>query len=409
MDKKIVITGLGVIAPNGIGKPEFWRAFKEGRSGVKSITRFDTNEFKTKLGGEVSDFKPEDFLGAKVTKDLNRTTRFLCSAAKLALEDAHLTINDDNTDHFGVCTGTTLSSLWNIAEFDREVIKDGPLFTDVALFPGTVVNAASSQVSILFNIHGFNATISTGFTSSLHALKYATDFIKLGRAKAVVLGAVETLSVANFIGFYNLGFLAGIKGEEISCPFDKRRNGIILSEGAAVIIIEDEKFAKNRKANILAEVKGVSNYFDAYRMGRYQPEAKGLKECMGEVLRKSHLKASDIDYINAAGNSVSEQDRLETSAIKDVFLRSAYKTPVTSIKSMIGEVFSASGMLQLASAVGSITDSFIPPTINYRIKDPDCDLDYVANTSRETKVRNVLINNLGPGGNNASCIVSRYH
>ena len=225
----------------------------------------------------------------------------------------------------------------------------------------------------------------------------------------MVLGAVETLSVANFIGFYNLGFLAGIKGEEISCPFDKRRNGIILSEGAAVVIIEDEEHAKKRGANILAEVKGVASYFDAYRMGRYQPEAKGLKECMGEALRKSHLKTSDIDYINSAGNSVSEQDKLETLAIKEVFSRAAYKTPVTAIKSMTGELFSASGMLQLVSAVGSITDNFIPPTINYRIKDPDCDLDYVANTSREAKVGNVLINNLGPGGNNASCIVSSYH
>jgi len=409
MDKKIVITGLSVIAPNGIGKLEFFKALKEGRSGVKSITRFDTNEFKAKLAGEVSDFKPEDFLGAKVTRDLNRTTRFLCSAAKLALEDAHLTINDENTDQIGVCTGTTLSSLWNIAEFDKEVINDGPLFTNVALFPGTVVNAASSQVSILLNIQGFNATISTGFTSSLQALKYATDLIRSGRVKAVVLGAVETLSLANFIGFYNLGFLAGIRGEEISCPFDKRRNGIILSEGAAVIIIEDEEYAKKRGANILAEIKGVASYFDAYRMGKYQPDAKGLKECMGDVLRKSHLKASDIDYINAAGNSVGEQDKLETSAIKEVFSRAAFKTPVTSIKSMIGEVFSASGMLQLASAVASITESFIPPTINYRIKDPDCDLDYVVNTSREKKVNNVLINNLGPGGNNASCIVSSYH
>jgi len=409
MDKRIVITGLGVIAPNGIGKDEFWNALKEGRTGVKSITRFDTNEFKAKLAGEVSDFKAVDFLGEKVAKDLNRTTRFLCSAAKLALEDARLTINDENTDDFGVCTGTTLSSLWNIAEFDREVITDGPLFTNVALFPGTVVNAASSEVSILFNIQGFNATISTGFTSSLHALKYAVDFIKLGRVKAVVLGAVETLSMANFIGFYNLGFLAGIKGEEISCPFDKRRNGIILSEGAAVAIIEDAEYAKKRKARILAEIKGVANYFDAYRMGRYQPEAKGLKECMGEVLKKSRLKPSGIDYINAAANSVGKQDKLETEAIKEVFSRFAYNVPVSSIKSMVGEVFSASGMLQLASAVGSIADDFIPPTINYRIKDPDCDLDYVANTSRKARLNNILINNLGPGGNNASCVVSRYH
>ncbi|MFA5276640.1 MAG: beta-ketoacyl-[acyl-carrier-protein] synthase family protein [Candidatus Omnitrophota bacterium] len=409
MHKRIVITGLGIISPIGIGREEFWKALEEGRSGIKSITRFDTNEFKAKLAGEVSDFKPADFLGEKVTKDFNRTTRFLCSAAKLALEESGLTINEENTDDFGVCTGTTLSSLWNIAEFDREVIKDGPLFTNVALFPGTVVNAASSQVSILFNVQGFNATISTGFTSSLDALKYAVDFIKLGRAKAVILGAVETLATANFIGFYNLGFLAGIKGEEISCPFDKRRNGIILSEGAAVVIIEDAEYAEKRKARILAEIKGVSTYFDAYRMGRYQSEAKGLKESMKGALKNSRLKTSDISYIAAAANSVVEQDKLETYAIKEVFSRLAHKVPVSSIKSNLGELFSAAGLMQMASAVGSINRNFIPATINYRIKDPECDLDYVTNRSRQTKVNNILINNSGPGGNNASCVVSRYH
>jgi 3-oxoacyl-[acyl-carrier-protein] synthase II len=205
---------------------------KEGRSGIKPISRFDTNGFKCKLGGEVSNFNPSLFLGPKGLKGLDRSARQLCSASKLAIDDARLTINYKNTDDIGVCTGTTFSSLWNFAEFIKESIKEGPLFTDVSLFPGTVVNAASSQVSIRFNIQGFNTTISTGYTSGLDALKYAVDFIRLGRIKMVLVGAVESLSLANFIGFYRLGFFAGIRGEEISCPFDKRRNGIILGEGA---------------------------------------------------------------------------------------------------------------------------------------------------------------------------------
>jgi 3-oxoacyl-[acyl-carrier-protein] synthase II len=360
------------------------------------------------LGGEVDNFNPTLFLGSKGLKSLDRTARLLCSAAKLAIEDAKIAINYKNTDDIGVCTGTTLSSLWNLAEFDKGVIKDGPLFSDAALFPGTVMNAASSQVSIRFNIQGFNTTVSTGYTSGLDALKYAIDFIRLGRIKMVLVGAVESLSLASFIGFYNLGFLAGIRSEEISCPFDNRRNGIILSEGAAVMVIEDEEYAKRRESHIYAEIKGMGNCFDAYKMGKYDPEANGLRKSMKKAVRDSGLRITDIDYISASANSVSEQDRLETKAIKNVFRMSAYNIPISSIKSMIGETFSSGGLFQLAASIGSIAKNFIPPTINYKVKDKYCDLDYVANKSRIARINNILINNFGPGGNNTSSIISRY-
>src|SRR4030043_696683 len=404
--KRIVITGIGVNAPNGIGKEQFWTALKEGQSGIKPISRFDTNGFKCKLAGEINNFNPSVFLGSKGLKNLDRTTRLLCSTAQLAIDDAKLTINYKNTDDIGVCTGTTLSSLWNIAEFDKGIIEDGPLFSDAALFPGTVVNAASSQVSIRFNIQGFNTTVSTGYSSSIDALKYAVDFINLGRIKTVLVGAVESISPANYTGFYRLGFFAGIKGEELSCPFDKRRNGIIFSEGAAVIVIEDEEYAKKRKANIYAEIKGIGNCFDAFKMGKYNPEVNGLRESMKKAVRDSGLRITDIDYISASANSVREQDRLETKAIKDVFGRSSYNIPVSSIKSMIGDPFSAGGLLQIAASIGTIVNGFVPPTINHRIRDNDCDLDYVANKTRLARINNVLINNFGPGGSNASLVIS---
>ncbi|MGQ9571242.1 MAG: beta-ketoacyl-[acyl-carrier-protein] synthase family protein [Thermodesulfovibrionales bacterium] len=407
-NRKIVITGIGVIAPNGIGKEEFWSALKEGRSGIKPITRFDTNGFKCKTGGEIDNFDATTFLGNKGLKGLDRSARLLCSAAKLAIDDARLTVNYKNTNEIGVSTGTTLASLWNFAEYEKGAIKDSPLFTDASLFPGTVVNAASSQVSIRFNIQGFNTTISTGYTSSLDALKYAIDFIRLGRIKAVLVGGVESFALINFVGFYSLGFFAGIKGEELSCPFDKRRNGIIFGEGAGVIVVEDEEYAKKRKEKIYAEVKGIGNYFDGYKMGKYNPEATGLKKSIKKALVDSGLKFSDIDYICASANSVPEQDRLETNAIKDVFGKSAYNIPVSSIKSMIGETFSAGGLFQIVASIGSIVNKFIPPTINYRVKDTGCDLDYVPNKSRMVRVNNVLINNFGPGGNNASVVISRH-
>jgi len=343
MDNGIVITGLGVIAPNGIGKEKFWDALKEGRSGIKPIKRFDTKALKCSQAGEIQDFKPEDFLGKKGLRDLDRSSRLLCSAAGMAIRDAGLNIDHTNTDDIGVCTGTTLSSLWNYAEFDKEVINEGPLFTDVALFPGTVMNASSSQVSIKYNIQGFNTTISTGFSSSIDALKYAIDFIKLRRIKAVLVGGVESLSPVNYTGFYRLGYMAGINGEEISCPFDKRRNGIIVGEGAAVILVEDEEYAKERGARIYSRVNGIGNHFEAFKMGKYHPEATGLIESIKEAMKNSDLDVSEIDYIGASANSVPEQDRLETKAIKDVYGKYAYNIPVSSIKSMIGDTFSAEG------------------------------------------------------------------
>jgi 3-oxoacyl-(acyl-carrier-protein) synthase len=210
------------------------------------------------------------------------------------------------------------------------------------------------------------------------------------------------------VGFSRIEFLAGIKGKEISCPFDKRRNGIILAEGAGILVVEEEEYARKRNARIYARIPAVESFFDAYRSGKYHPYADGLKRAMTKVLKNAELTKEGIDYISAAANSVQEQDRLETYAIKEVFKDDAKGIPVSSIKSMIGEAVSASGVLQIAAAIGAITKGFIPPTINYEESDPECGLDYVPNKSREQEVKNVLINNFGPGGNNASAILCKY-
>lgn len=405
--KRIVITGIGVLAPNGIGKEAFWSSLKEGRSGIKPITVFDPSLFKTKLAGEISDFNAEEFLGPKDLQNIDRGTKLVCSAAKLALEDAGLRITDENTEDIGVATGTTLA-LWNIAEFGREIVQDGPQFATAAIFIGTTINTASSQISIRHKIKGFNTTISTGYTASLDALKYAANFIKLNRAKAVLVAGVEGLTFVGFAGFYKIGFLAGLKGAEISCPFDKRRNGIILGEAAVVLLLEDEDYARKRNARIYAELATVENAFDAFRAAKYEPRAKGLKETMVKALKNANMHENDINYISSAANSVVQQDILETIAIKEVFSEYAKSTPVSAIKSMTGESVSAGGILQIAASIGSLEQNFIPPTINYKERDDDCDLDYVPNESRQQKVNNILINNFGPGGNNATAIIKRY-
>lgn len=407
MDKRIVITGIGVLAPNGIGKDAFWEALREGKSGIKPITIFNPGFFKSKQAGEISDFKPEEFLGPKGLQNIDRATKLVCSAAKLALEDSGLKITEENTEDIGVVTGTTLA-FWNIGEVSREIVQDGPQFVTAGIFPGTTINSASSQISIRHKIKGFNTTISTGYTASLDALKYAVNFIKLKRAKAALVAGVEGLTFAGFAGFYKIGFLAGIKGEEISCPFDKRRNGIILSEAGVVLVIEDEEYALSRGAKIYAEVAAVENSFDAFRAAKYEPKAAGLKITMLKALKNAGMHEEDIDYISSAANSVVQQDILETKVIKEVFNIYANQTPVSAIKSMVGESVSAGGILQVAASLGSLVKDFIPPTINYQEKDSACDLDYVPNEVRRQKVENILINNFGPGGNNATVIIKKY-
>lgn len=407
MDKRIVITGIGVIAPNAIGKDAFWEALRNGKSGIKPITIFNPGFFKSKQAGEVSDFKAEEFLGPKGLQNTDRATKLVCSAAKLGIEDAGLNITEENTDDIGVVTGTTLA-VWNLAEFSREIVQDGPQFATPGMFPGTTTNSASSQISIRHKIKGFNTTISTGYTASIDALKYAVNFIKLNRAKVVLVAGVEGLTFASFTGFYKIGFLAGINGEEISCPFDKRRNGIVLGEGAGVLIVEDEDHARERNARIYAELAAVENSFYAFRAAKYDPKARGIKRTMYKALNSADMHEEDIDYISSSANSVVQQDMFETMAIKEVFNIYAKGIPVSAIKSMVGESVSASGVLQIAASIGSLIKSFIPPTLHYEEKDPLCDLDYVPCKSRELDVENILINNFGPGGNNATVIIKKY-
>jgi len=409
MNKRIVITGLGIIAPNGIGKEAFWKALKDGQSGIKPLTLVDTTFFKSKTAGECSDFTAERFLGGiKGLRNLDRAARLLCSSVKCALDDAGLTMTDEVADEVGIVTATTVSITADLAKFTKEIVDEGAQLVNPALFPPTTMNFPSSQVSIFFKIKAFNSTLSTGFTAGLDALKYAVEQIRSNRAKAVLVAGVESVGFSNFVGFYKLGFLAGSKGVEISCPFDKRRNGIVLGEGAATILVEDESFARQRNAHIYAEILNVQSSFDAYRAAKYDPRASGLKQSMRSVLEKAGIAEDEVDYICAAANSVAAQDKLETEAIKEVFPLYAKAVPVSAIKSMIGETVSAGGCLQVAAVVGSLTQGFIPPTINYEEADTDCDLDYVPNKSRLQDIHTVLVNNIGPGGNNTSAVIAKY-
>lgn len=409
MPKNIVITGVGVISPIGIGKENFWHGLFQGKTGFKNITLFDTSSLNVHIAGEISDFDPTALLGKKGLRTLDRSTRLLLSAAKLALEDSNLQITEENTNFIGVAIGTTFGSLHSIAQFDRNGLIEGPKYVNPSHFPNTVINSPASQVSIRFNIKGFNTTISTGFCASLDAISYASDFIKLNRANIVLAGGVEELCEETFLGFHNLGCLSGINGSDpICCPFDLRRNGTILSEGAGILVLENEEHALKRGARILAKISGYGNCFDPFTHMNFNSDGKGLINAITFALRDAALNLEDIDYISASANSTKGLDKMETRVIKKVFGNNAYNLPISSIKSMVGESFSASGVLAIVSIVGAIQKETIPPTMNYAEKDPECDLDYVPNRARQKRINNGLVLSSDPYGNNAAMVIGRY-
>ena len=410
MGQRAVITGVGILAGNGKGKEEFYRSLKEGTVGYAPVTLFDAAQFSVNIAGEVKNFDAKEYMGPKGLRLLDRSTRLLVSASKLAVADTGFEITDANTDDVGVSVGTTFGSLKSIAEFDEVTLKEGPRYVNPALFPNTVINSPASQVSIWNNIQGFNTTISPGFTSSLDAINYAYDFIQMDKAKVIYTGGVEEMCFHTFYGFYTLKFLSGSKEGQtfVNCPFDKRRNGITFGEGACLVALEDLDHALQRKANILGEILGFGYYFDPFRINKYNPRGPGIRAAMRNALEDAQVEAGEIDYICANANSTPAADRIETEAIKDVFGKRAYEIPVSSIKSMTGECYSVSGAFAVAACLGALQEDFIPPTVNYTEKDPDCDLDYVPNKARKARLNKILINTFGPNGSNCCMVLGRY-
>jgi len=405
--KRIVITGIGVISPLGSGREDFFSALLRGDSGVKPVSLFDTSGFKSKSAAEISNFRAEEYLGVKGLRNLDRSTRLATSAAKLALDDSQLAVTPENSQEIGVAVGTALGSIRSISDFDREALTEGPRYVSPALFSNTVINSPASRVSIKFNIKGFNATLSSGFSASLDAIGYAADFLKMGRIKAVLAGGVEELCIQTYLAFYRTRCLAGSDKEkdEISSPFDQRRNGVIFGEGACLLVLEDLESATSRGAKIYAEVLASANIFDGAR----RVSKDGIRRAMQRVLDKAGIERGDIDYICAGANSTKDGDLAETEAIKETFRERAKEIKISSVKSMTGECFSASGAMQTAAAIAALERQIVPPTINYREKDPLCDLDYTPNKAEAAKVDKVLVNSFGAGGNYSSLVISKFY
>jgi len=410
MRVRAVITGLGVLSPIGLGKNAYWEALRRGTIGDRPITLFDTATFRVKTGGEITDFDAVAYLGKKGLRELDRSTRLVCSAAKLALDDSRLEVSEANTRSMGVSLGTTFGSLHSIAQFDQSGLLEGPRFVNPSHFPNTVINSPASQVSIRFTIKGFNTTLSTGFCSGLDALSYAADFIGLGRADAVLAGGVEELCEETFRLFHDLGYLSGMSGAEpVSRPFDAGRDGFVLSEGSAVLVVENEEHARSRGAEILAVILGCGNAFDPEADSTFERAGRGLKTAIAQALEEAHVRPEDVGYVCSCANGMPGLDRMEARVLKEVFGEEIMRVPVSSIKSMIGETFSASGALAAAAAVGAIRQGFIPPTVSHLLADPLCALDVVPNAARSQTVKTVLVTAADPYGQNSALVVGGYN
>lgn len=410
--KRVVITGIGVVAPNGIGKDSFWENLANGISGIKPITLFDVDKYDSKKAGEITGFKASDYLGKKGLRTLDRSTRLIDVATKLALQDTGMEITEENTYDTGIVLGTSMGSVRSISEFDKTALAEGPSNVNPADFPNTVINSPASHASIMFDIRGLNATITSGFCSSLDAVIYAHDSILLNRVSTIFTGAVEELCHQTFLGFYKLGCLSNSnsskKGIEESMPFDKRRNGAVLGEGAVSLVLEDLDHARKRGATIYGEILGFSRSFDPQGKNTYNPRAEGAIHAMANALQEANLQPDSIDLICSCANSSEIGDKIETYAIKQLFGKKAYEIPSPAAKSMLGEGYGVSGDFQILAALLAINKGIIHPTINYEETDPTCDLDYVPDKFRRSEINKVMVNSFSPHGNNTSLILGRF-
>ncbi|MBN1384500.1 MAG: beta-ketoacyl-[acyl-carrier-protein] synthase family protein [Elusimicrobia bacterium] len=407
---RAVITGLGVVSPNGIGKDTYWESVKSGKPGIDKIRGFDATQYPTRIAGEVSDFVPSNYMERKEAKRLSRFAQFAVASTRMAIDDSCLKIEDPY--RVGVVLGTAVGGL-EIAEKEcRAFYTRGMNYVNPYSSMMMNPNSAVGMITIKFNIRGPNATVSTGCSAGVSAVAYAFDLIRNDRADIVITGGIEApLFPVTFDSFCAAHVLTkqNKNPSKASRPFDKLRDGYVLGEGGGMIVLEKLEHALKRRAQIYAEVCGYATTNDCYNMYKIEPTGTEVANAMELCLNNADLTEKDIDYISAHGSSSVAGDKRETNAIKTALGEAAYKIPISSIKSMIGQSLSASSALQVITSALVVKSNCIPPTINYEEPDPECDLDYVPNKFRNGKdINTVLVNSFGAGGNNICMAMNKY-
>jgi 3-oxoacyl-[acyl-carrier-protein] synthase II len=421
---RVVVTGIGIVAPNGIGRKQFYESIVEGRSGVSLIESFDTSGLGIKIAGEIKNFDVTPYLGdhKKNAKLMSRAVQFAVGASSMAVQDSGLDTERLDPARFGICMGTGITPM-NVDELVSPIMQsvnadgefDRARFAKArseSIFPLWLLqhlpNMAAAHMSILHHAMGPNNTIVTACAAGTQAVGEAFRLIARGDADVMLAGGSDSRLDPQLMVAYSAmkAMSSSLRPpEEVSRPFDAERDGFVLGEGAAVLMLESYRKAKRRGARIYAEIKGYGSSFDAYGITRPEPEGKGAALSITSALREARVDASQIDYINAHGTSTRLNDLMETVAVKRVFKDRANRIPMSSQKSMIGHLIGASGAVEAAATALSLDEGVIPPTINLATPDPQCDLDYVPNTAREIPMRMAISNSFGFGGQNASLVM----
>ncbi|MBS3994612.1 MAG: beta-ketoacyl-ACP synthase II [Alkaliphilus sp.] len=410
MKKRVVITGIGAITPVGIGKEKYWSSLKVGKSGIAKITKFDADEFPTKIAGEIKDFEPNDFIDRKESKRMDRFTQFAVAASKLAIDDSEIKLEKIDQYRFGVVLGSGIGGIETLEKEHQKLISKGPSRVSPFFIPMMISNIGSGQVSMTFGAKGPNTTVVTACASSTNAIGEAFKILQRGDADIIITGGTEAsitpLSMAGFCSMKAMS-IRNDQPDKASRPFDKDRDGFVMGEGAGILLLEEYEHAIKRGAMIYGEVVGYGMSADAYHITAPAPGGEGAARAMKNALNDANITPDHIDYINAHGTSTPYNDKFESMAIKTVFGDHSDKLAVSSTKSMTGHLLGAAGGIEAIACVMSIKDGFIPPTINYDTPDPECDLDYVPNVGRNKSVNFTLSNSLGFGGHNATIIIKK--
>ncbi|MFC2061007.1 beta-ketoacyl-ACP synthase II [Elusimicrobiota bacterium] len=410
--KRVVVTGMGVITPIGSTISEYWNSLVAGKSGIEKITRYDVSEFSAQIAGEIKDFEPEKYdIDSKLAKRIDTFILYALAASKEAFESSGLDMEKENSFRCGTIIGSGMGGLFTIEKEHIKLREKGPRRVSPFLVPGMIIDMAAGQVAIKYGLNGLNYAVVSACASSAHAIGDSFKMIQSGVADVIFGGGTEYCTTPlGLAGFCSAKALSTRNDDpqKASRPFDAERDGFVMSEGAGIIVLEELEHAKNRGANILAEVVGYGATADAYHMTAPHPDGAGGINAMKMAIEDAGLKPEEVDYINAHGTSTSLNDKIETGVIKSVFGDHARKLAINSTKSMTGHLLGAAGVVEIIATIKTINEGVLHPTINYENPDPECDLDYVPNEAREQEINVGLSNSLGFGGHNAAVIVKKY-
>jgi len=411
MINRVVITGVGLVTPVGIGKEEFWLSLIQGKSGVDKISYFDTSEYSTKIAAEIKNFDYINFISLKEANRMDKSTQFSIVSAMLALEDSKLEITEKDAYLIGVIIGSGIGGINTFEKQHKILLEKGPGRVSPFFVPMMISNISAGEIAIKIGAKGPNAVISTACASSTHAIGMAFKLLQQGDAQIILSGGTEAaIGPMALAGFCKMKALS-VQNDypnRASKPFDKERDGFIMGEGAGILILETLQHAKERNANIYAELLGFGMTADAYHITAPAPDGEGAVKAMEIALRDAKIVPSQIDYINAHGTSTPLNDKLETLAIKKVFGKHAYDLKISSNKSMTGHLLGASGGVEAIATALTLKNNIIPPTINYLSPDPECDLDYVPNINKKEIVNYAISNSFGFGGHNGVLVLGKY-